>query len=73
MSREGWRSLPGAVGARIVPTVFLLLQIGGLGLLSLGSAHFSIIEGDPVAAFVCLGGMFFLALEAADLWMEICR
>jgi len=70
MSREGWRSLPGAVGRRLLPTAFLLLQIGGLALLALGSAHFSIVEGDPVAAFICLGGMFFLALEACDFWLE---
>jgi hypothetical protein len=61
-----WRASLKRVGSWLLPTLVVLVAIGGLGLLSYMAADAIILQEEPVIGFVCLGAMFWLCLEVVD-------
>lgn len=71
MRRESRRAFLGAMGAALVPTVFLLvalLVILGVGVVG---AYFIISKGDFASGFICLALICFAVLQIYPIIEEL--
>jgi len=70
VSKESWRAFLGTVGTYSVLTVFCLLFLSVMFLVTLVGVDQIISKGNFIGGFLCLVFICYMLIAADDLWRE---